>query len=226
MNNKQRNKLTMYEAVAQALQENQATWKSIKAMDKAFTTLQQLLKDIRITDTQRSKTTKGATQSKNEQKDKMALLAATMASSAYAYAGEINDSRLKAMFNYSLSTISLMDDNNAVSLCRAIYEEAEKIKKELEDYDIKAADFKELKENIDVFNASIGGNTNIKSNRVSATKTLTTLFDETDDLLRERMDKMLFRFKKDKPEFYQIYNNVRVIKDLGSRRKEETTVQK
>lgn len=219
MTTKQTNKLNMYEAVAKVIDDNRSAWQDLSVLIDVFTELSNLLTELRNVGTQRAKKTTGVTQNKSEKKELMAKKATALASSAYAYAERNKNRDLQSKFDYTFSTLFRLDDNNAINQVQAIIEEAEKIAAQLAPFGVKPEEITELKTIVESFTTSIGEKSNVKSGRVSATKSLATLFKETDALLKNQMDKLVFRLADSQATFYQTYQNARAIKDLGSRSK-------
>jgi hypothetical protein len=219
MTTKQTNKLNMYEAVAKVMNENKTLWQDLTILTEVFAELNTLLSELRNVGSQRAKKTTGVTQNKSNKKEAMVKKATNLASSAYAYAERVKNRDLQSKFDYTYSVLFRSDDNNAINQVQAIVEEAEKIVNDLAPFGVKPEEITELKTLVESFTASIGEKSNVKSGRVSATKSLATLFKETDTLLKNQMDKLVLRLADSQATFYQTYQNARAIKDLGSRSK-------
>jgi hypothetical protein len=58
------------------------------------------------------------------------------------------------------------------------------------------------------------GATTVKSR---ASKNMISLMKEIDVILNEQLDRLIESFKKSSSNFYQEYNNARIIVDLGTR---------
>lgn len=211
MNNKQQNKITMFEAVANVMKENQARWQKIKALEEAYGEFTELMVELRNKGTQRSKDTTGVTLNKKQKKELMAKKASLLAGSAYAYAGKIKNIELQRKFDYNFSFLKKADDNNAFSLVKAITEEAGKLMPQLIDYGVEEGEIEEVIKLAEDFKNHIGEKAHIKSGRVAATLTLGELFDEISLLLSEQIDLLMRRFEDKEPEFYRTYQNARTI---------------
>lgn len=219
MNNTQRNKLNMYEAVLTTLNTHSAVWNNMAAMNETVADLTGLLAQIRGAGAQLADSTTGLTQVKAEKKKQMANQAVALASVAFAYAAKQKDQALKSVLNYSFSKLYHETDNTSIDRCSAIYQRLLQLLPELRSYGVTETDLQNLQRVIEAFKQAIGDKGSIKSGSVVGNKTVVTLFAQTDELLKERMDKLVLWYKDTHPTFFNTYTHARNIIDLGGGKK-------
>lgn len=219
MNNTQANKLNMYESMYKTLQDNQSLWNGIQAFAEAVNEFGALLPQIRTLSAQRIITTSGLTQMKAQKKENMAKQAVTLANVAMAYAARQKNDALKTTLDFSFSEINKSKDNTAIEMSTAIYTQINAILPELNSYGVAAGDMNALHTAIQDFQQVIGDKGNRLSGGVADTQALVRLFEEADAILKDRIDKFMFRFQDSNARFFDTYTNARVVKDLGKSHK-------
>lgn len=215
MNQIQQNKLNMYVAVQKTLSGQSTLWSDIVAISDAVTELNDLISLIRVMGAQRAVSTTGLTLTKAEKKKQMAEKALALGGLAFAYATKEKDQKLIAIFDYSLSDLNSVADNTAIDRCTAIHNEIIKLLPLLNGYNITEAEIAELFTAVDVFKEAIGEKGSTKGKGVASTKTLASLFKDGNSLLKNRLDKLIFRFKDNELAFFNAYTNARTPLSLG-----------
>ncbi|MGD8780854.1 MAG: hypothetical protein PVH88_18050 [Ignavibacteria bacterium] len=95
----------------------------------------------------------------------------------------------------------------------AIYNLAAGLKTELADYGISEEDIESIKNNADEFAEAMGITGAAGAESKERTAGLQTIFEEVDDLLYDKIDKLVEIFKTSNKAFYEGYFNVRQIID-------------
>ncbi len=219
MNTIQINKLNMFEATLTTLQNHQPYWNNIQAFAEAVNDFAAILPQIRSLGAQQVVVSSGITQSKAEKKERMAKQAVTLANIAMAYAAKEKNNELKTVLDFSLSDVYKCKDNIAIDRSTAIHDQISAILPQLNSYGIAANDLISLRTAITEFQQAIGDKGTRMSGSVASTQALLRLFEEADSLLRDRLDKLVFRFQDVQPKFFDTYTNARITRDLGKGRK-------
>jgi hypothetical protein len=215
MNNTQTNKLNSHEATDKVLVKYHDTWTALPAFSASVEAFRSVVAQIRGVGADRATSTTGLTQTKADKKRLMAELALTLAGSGFAYANKQKDKTLQAMFKNSFSEPSGRSDNKSLDRCQAIHNQLVKLLPSLGDFQITNADVEELHVAIQAFKDAIGEKGSTKGTNVANTRRLSLLFSEADNLLKNELDKLMLRFRKSNPEFYNAYANARSVVDLG-----------
>ncbi|PCH92464.1 MAG: hypothetical protein COB85_08110, partial [Bacteroidetes bacterium] len=96
-----------------------------------------------------------------------------------------------------------------------IHDEANTVVANLGDYGIAAAELTDLQGKIDDYEAIVASPRNAITDRSTATAELENLFNKGDDVLNNKLDKLLNQFTQSNPEFTTQYASSRKILDMG-----------
>lgn len=221
MTDKQENKRSMYIAVQKVCNANNSVWSGLPAFVDAFGNFENTIADI---DTQRQiqegKTT-GITENKQKEEDEMIQISLEVAAAVYAYASKIGDNELRDKVSYSPSYLRKSRDTILKDICQVIHDEADKVIANLADYGKTPADLTQQQKEIDDFADILAKPRTAIGTRATATTQLVELFQNSDDVLKNQLDKLMLTYQNSEPEFYLPYQNARIIVDLGIRHKEE-----
>lgn len=214
MNKRQSNKLNAYKNVHAVLQANQTIYSEIPVLMNLVNQFSEQLNKLISLSSDSTIDTTSVTGAKNEAKETMAKVAAELASAALAWANEQNDAQKVGMFNYSYSDLRFSSDNQSTGICSAILENLQENSAELAAYMIDASDIVALENSINRFAELSDTKGVIKSQAVSDTRTISQLYVSIDDLLNNKLDKLMKRMESKQPAFYNAYQNARTIIDL------------
>ncbi len=218
MTDKQDNKRSMYIAVQSVCNSNNSTWSGLPAFVSTFGDFETTVANI---DSQRQvqegKTT-GITENKQKEEDEMIQITLEIASAVHAYASINDDNELRNKVSYSPSYLLNSRDNILKDICQLIHDEANKVIANLADYGKTADDLTQLQKEIDDYAAILAKPRTAIGTRATATTHLVELFKQCDDILKNRLDKLMVSYKNSEPVFYQTYQSARNIVDLGARR--------
>jgi hypothetical protein len=225
MNKNQENKLTMYEAVNTLLSDNGTIVSSVAAMQTAATALADVIQRIKDKGREKSTATAGKTQTKHDAED--ALVAATLevASALFSYARKIKNNELKEIADITETKLRRLRDTELGARATTIYKRANAEVANLADYSITTQKIADLQTRITEYVAAMGKRESSIAERSGATQALAGLFDETDELLYDDLDRLMETVRNTETEFYNKYFAARVIKDIGLGRGEATPTQ-
>jgi hypothetical protein len=209
------NQLNTFEGVDKTLDKYQESWMSVLVIGEVVTEYKGILGQIRTTSADRSVTTTGLTKTKSEKRAWMIEKTVELASLGFVYAERQKDQTLKAMFNYTKSDLVNLADNAVVDQCTAIYNQLNKLSPSLSPYGITATDLEEWHASICSFKNTIGEKGSTKGTRSANTQRQNMLFKQANSLLKNQLDKLMVRYKKTNPDFYNAYVSARVVADLG-----------
>ena len=215
MNNYQENKLSMYFAVQKVCADNNSVWNGLPAFVSAFTAFEDVIQGIQDQRVIQEMDTKGVTLDKGSAEEELIEVALKVATAVHAYATEINDNTLREKINYAPSDFTKARDTILIDICQLIHDEANGVVGNLSDYGVTAAELTSLLGKIADYEAIVAGPRNAITDRSTATSELEKLFLSGDDVLTNKLDKLLNQFTQSDPEFSTQYTSSRKIVDMG-----------
>ncbi|MCU4176394.1 hypothetical protein [Carboxylicivirga sp. N1Y90] len=214
MNAQQRNKVAMFKAVKNVFDTYPTELNLIKALEGFIVDFDALLVKIEAAHQVQQGNTTGNRQLKLKEEAEMIQATVQVAGTMFVYAqvNELPD--LQAKCAVSASQLERMSDEKVRATCLNIYEEAHKLGDALTDYGKTAEDVAQLKKEIDDFAAIISSPRSAIVTRSQATKELAILTKDCNDLLRNKIDKLVELLKDSQAKVYNTYRAARVIVDL------------
>lgn len=217
MNRHQINELNMYDAVEQLLLANAIIWNPNPAMTAAIQTFVSHLSAINANDTVQKTSSKGTTISKNTSKADMALAAISVANAGKAYASATGNAVLFDQMNKKKSDIMLAADTDADDICQNIHDDLQPYIANTTAYGATTASLTNLQSLIGAYSAMIGKPALQKSIVANATISLVQHFAAINALLKNQLDPLMAQYQNSNAVFYNQYQSVRVINDIGHR---------
>ncbi len=185
----------------------------VTAFQNAVTALKAKVAEIEETAELSSLSLAGITADKKNFKETVCQLTVDIAGMISAYAVETSNSTLKQEVNLTISRLKRKSDTELVLICQAVHDRAVEFKAELGDYGVTNDMTAELQTAITNYaDASPKPRTAI-GKRKTRKEIIKQLFRELDEILKDRMDALMGKFRTSKPEFYQTYFNLREIPD-------------
>ena len=223
MNDKQENKLTMYEAVVNLLDSNTAKIASLTALTDLLTDFKDRVAEIKEKDLLANTAKTGNAAAKASDRTALTEDAITIAAALFALGSATGDDRLKELAAYNKSKFKSLRDTQLAIDVTNIKNLADANAAQLTGYGITAPMIAALDTKLTAFNASMGARETGADISTAAFGQLELKFKEADALLKEQMDKIMEVFRNSDPQFYNEYKNSREIADLGVRHREEET---
>ena len=217
MKSSQENKLSMYYAVQKICGVNNSVWKGLPAFVSAFASLETNIGKIENALGIQVKNITGVTEDKGFIEDAMIEKTLQVSSAVFAYANDINDLALKGKVDLCKTDLNRLRDSISAQRCQLVHDEANVIVGSLGNYGITAADLSNLQAKVDAFGAMLASPRTAITERKGATNEIVKLLAKTDVVLKNKMDKLMEKFKVNNPEFYRLFFNARIIVELGSR---------
>lgn len=213
------NKLTMYVAVQSLLNQDKALWEEVPAVATVVATLETLLGQIDVYKHIADENNKGITLEKASQQGAVIARTYELASALYVLASQTKDVVLAAKVKYTETDLLKMRDGTLVLVCLNIADLAAENLNELEPYQVTENEVRSLKEAITAFSDNLPATRVSVSEKKAANMMLKELFVQTDALLKNQMDRLMVRFRKTQPRFYDNYRNLRHVINYGVRHK-------
>lgn len=232
MNDKQENKLSMYNAVKRVLNMFTSRWSGLAGFAKVVSAYTNTLTALETNASLQKKNISGITIDKRDLKETLSDYAHMVAGAVHAYAQSIGNDELRKIVAFVRSDFTRMRDEVIDKEARNIHSAATEQLANLEGYGITQAVVDTLKELIDKYHEKTPQTRTALSARNTYTKAIDTLSDETDLILEGQLDKMMLQFKstdegatprpaepaaESPADFYELYVQAREIIDLGKR---------
>ncbi|HCY74344.1 MAG TPA: hypothetical protein DHV28_00350 [Ignavibacteriales bacterium] len=217
MNDKQENKLTMYNAVTTLLVANSAKYATVTALSTALTNFQDIIAAISEKNILKNSATAGKTTLKSQERTALISAVVPVAGGLFALGTATNDPRLQALGNIKKGTLQNLRDTELTDQATLVKNTADAYAAQLVAYGVEALQIANIDTIISAFNSALGGKESSFSTKFAAGSVLSDLFKQGDSILTDQMDRMMEKFNSSDPQFYLEYKNARVIKDLGHR---------
>ncbi len=215
MTDNQENKLSMGLVVQNVVNSNNVIWSGLPAFVSAFNDFEGIIVEILSNRVVQEADTKGVTLDKQQAEDVLIAKTLMISSGTYAYAVDNSNETLREKINYSPSNLRQARDTILRDMCQLIHDEVNAEIGNLADYGVLPADLTDLQNKIDLYYIAISEPREAITDRKTATQELVILLGRFDDVLTERMDKLMVMFRDSHPLFYRQYVNARMIVDLG-----------
>jgi len=217
MNRHQINELNMYDSVEQLFNADTAIWSSNAAVSATFATFTSHVNAINANDTVQKTSSIGTTQTKETAKTAMAIAAVALANAGKAYATATGNQVLFDAMNHGKNEIVKASDTDADDICQNIHDSAAPYITNMAAYGATSASLTNLQNLINAYSALIGKPALQKSIVTNATITLAQHFAAANALLKNQLDPLMAQYQTSNAVFYNQYNGVRVINDIGHR---------
>lgn len=214
MNRVQENQLSMFLSVEKVLQDNSTVWNSVPVMVTAVGNFTANLVALRKAIDAQAKPITGYAKDKRKALLDMVEKALEVRAAIFAYADTLDNNTLKDRVKYSRSKLTYSSDTLSAEFVQVIKDEGQALGTALNPYGIGNTKLTQLQQSIDAYLALVPSTRVAITSRKLATKKLRDGFSGTSKLLTERLDKLMFRFKQNFPDFFTQYFDARIIIDL------------
>lgn len=221
MNDRNENKLSMYDTVSAYCDSKSSVIAGLPALVAAVSDFNNLLGGMHEALVLAETAITGYAQDKATKKGIMIKQCYAIGQAGMAYCTATNNSIAKAKFNYSISELDHMRDEDVDTVCIGIIETATNLGDALLDYGVTTA-------KLDDANTAIENYASVKQaprgatvQRKTTNSTIQLIVDQIDIVLKDRMDPLVKTFQEDNPIFVEGYFNARIIIDRGHSTTEE-----
>ncbi len=223
MNDIQENKLSSYEATNIVLNKDnyKALWNPIANIVEVVTQFQTLVGEIQTLAIAQEQIITGYATSKEDTRTRLTEATLKVINGVVTYAIFENDTELKESMNYTYSDLRNSRDNILAEIAANVYTVADPLKVQLADYLVSEAEIALVDTLKNQFLEQLAEPRAALANKKETTAELEQKFNAVDDLLKNKMDRVILIFKPGNPEFVMNYFNARKIIDLGVRHEKE-----
>ena len=211
MDARQEAKIRMYRATQNYCSENSAIISTNPAFMAAFNDFQAKVAAINATIQQDVVVLTGITADKNACKQRLCDLTVGTASPIYAYASSTGNNTLREEVDVTLTGLLKTREDALAPRCQNIHDAGASNLAALQDYGITQASLDALQAAIDTYAAETPKPRTAISQRKTITANLVELIEQTDQILKDRMDKLVLIFKAAHPDFVKTYESTRRI---------------
>ena len=205
----------MHKKVEQVCDENYSIYKSLPAFVNGFDLFKSNNQKIEDTTVKQKTPTTGYTEKRDLIKIELAELAIEIAGSVAAYCHENKNEIVARKVNYSFTELTHASDAAVKNRVSIILAEATTIVANLSDYGTDSTHTSLLEQKLNEFKDIIGKKGYSKEETQTATEQVAELLAENNELVKNRLDKLMLKFRISAPEFYKNYFNAREIYDFG-----------
>lgn len=213
MNAQQNKHMRMFTNTQQALENNSDKWNGIPIMVANKNELDELLQRIIRVNKETKPISKAVTNDKKM--ERLALTEKTLgiAGILQAYASINSNNQLAEIADITKSSLLTCRETEVETTINPIVDEARRLLPLLVDYTLTEEMVLEVETSLDDYKVLIGQPRTIRNKAFTAITALEDLFNKTNEILKNRIDKLMIRFKMTDPEFYETYTRARVIID-------------
>lgn len=163
----------------------------------------------------------GRSELKQKEEAEMIQETIQIAAILYVYAIDNNLPELQAKVSISPSMLQNMSAEQLKATCLNIHALAEEHVDVFENYGSTPEKVDDLKKEIDDFVEVISAPRSAIVTRSQATYQMKVVFAEINELLKNKIDKLMLLFEQSHPEVYRNYKSARIIVDLSKAQKQE-----
>jgi len=215
METKQTNRQAMNKTVANYMELHNDVWNDMAPMSPAVEELRNKIAAIDIA-VQQQATPSGAADSKAEARDALEDVLFLVCEALAVLAHSTNDHDLLVLTSSSASQLARLPGDELLTLAATVLERANTKKTELATLQVTQANLDELATARVVFADAKEQPRADTVERVTQTKSLSTLMREANDIFRNRIDRMVNLFSRTNPAFVTGYRAARVIVDRAA----------
>lgn len=217
MTKRNENRLTMYEGLLSLFQANNDKVQANSAFAAALTEFTQTVQSIKKKWTELEKVSAGKVDIKNNAEDE-AIAALLPVQSALNLLSQVQkNAELQSLTNVSEYRLRQKRDTDLAQYCVSVGELASTYEADLAQYGISQGKITDMNAKAAAYTAAIGLRESSVADRKGTRGSLNELFDKTDWMLNERIDRLMELVRPSEPEFYNKYFAARVVKDTGIR---------
>lgn len=203
----------MVKGIIQLCDEYPAVVALVVAFQTALNALKAKVLEIEETALLGSLSIAGITDEKKSFKEIVCQLTIDIAGMIYAYAVETANSTLKQEVKLTLSSLKRKSDTELALICQSIHDRALEFKAQLNDYGVTNDMTTALQTAITDYAAASPKPRTAIGKRKTRKEMLKQQFKDLDEILKERMDNLMGKFRTSNAEFYESYFNLREVPD-------------
>lgn len=207
MNKNQENKLSMYLAVQRCLTQHQTVWNTLPIATTLVNQFNTALQNLQNTARTKAYFDTSAGELKRAARQTMTDKAFTLMQTLLTYASINNDTTLSKTLNYTSRDFRQARDTQIKVMVEVIRDKANAYLSNLRDYGISANTITDLNTAITAYRDLISKPLADRTEKKQINANLKNLFSIADDLLRNKLDRLLMQFNGS--TFYTVYVEAR-----------------
>lgn len=213
MNKKFTNQFRMLLATQDALDANSPLWGSIPVLLSTKNNFDELLQRIAEVNEKTFSNSKAVTASKAATLNNLITKALPLSGSLEALGAFTGNIRLVGKVAITKSDIERARETDVEAIIAPVIKLARKYLADLGDFGITEDMVVELETTLDDFKVLIGQPRTVRNKAFAAMTLMNELFDAANDVVKNKLDKLMIRFKFTNTEFYSEYERARTIVD-------------
>lgn len=213
MNSNQNKHLRMYLNTQTTLDNFSIKWHTLPIMVTKKNRYDELIQRIIGQNEKTNPASKGTTENKDHVRQGLMMKVISLSGLMQAFAAVNEDPELAEKVSLTKSDLVRCRETELAAMIVPLITEARNHIDELADYLVTEDMIVEIETSIDNFTALLGKPRSIRNKAFAAQTVLTDLFQETDELLKMQMDKLMLRYRATDNDFYEEYTRARVIVD-------------
>jgi hypothetical protein len=215
MNTREKNKLTMYQAVEAVMNQNKETVNTLPALAEAATGFSQSIAGILQRNQEHLGVAQGAIAAKNNSLDDCVEHAFRLGNAIYALGRKTNNEQFKSGIYLAQYEIERMRETDIVQYCSRIADLAKECPADFTSGAIIAQEIEGLNKALDTYHQQAGTKEVKIAESKASRKSLSESFDKADEILKSDIDTLVEVIKTSNDDFYKQYQAARSIRDLG-----------
>jgi hypothetical protein len=213
MNKQQTKYFRMMQSTQVHLDNHSALWSTIPKIVAIKNDIDEIITRISIKSDDISGMV-GVSERKEALKGIIAMKGSRLAGTLEAFAHEQGDKDMIAKVSASKTDILRMKEEDLGPFIKFLTDTASQHMTALADYGMTGEVLNELQTSLDEYSALIGKPRIVLNSKYVALDAIDELVDEGNNLLSNRLDKIMLMFRESDPDFYNGYKRARVIVDL------------
>lgn len=213
MNKIQTNQYRMFLTTQETLDNNSPLWNMIPVLLTVKNDLDELIQRIADVNEKTVSNSKSVTASKEAALNALIQKAVSLSGILQAYAAFTGNVKLAGKVKLTKSDIVKARETDVEALVAPVINEARKELANITDFGASEAMVVELETSLDDFNTHIGQPRTVRNQAYAAITLLDELFDTTNAVVKDKLDKLMIQFKYTQTEFYSEYERARTIVD-------------
>jgi hypothetical protein len=215
MNDDQEDKLSMYYAVIAAAEKHETAWQPLPAFVTQYGNFTTHVDTIRDLAEDQIQGITGATRDKAQRRQAMAELAFPVATAVQAWALENDNAELADRVGFSMSDFLNGRDTIAEERAQVVHDEGETNLAGLGDFGVTQQLLDDSQATIDAYHEFLTAPREAITDRKAATAAMRVAFADADDVLKNRLDKLIPILALTQPAFATDWRNARGVYDSG-----------
>ena len=215
MNNREKNKLTMLQAIEAVINKNRETINSLPLLAEAVARFITVIAEILLRNKEFEGVKMGAVAAKNNALDDLIEHVFSVGNAIYAFGEKTGNERFKSTVILSVSGINRMRETDIAQYCSKIADLIKACPADLTADGVLAARIEAFNKALDAYQEQSDARQVKAAESMAARKALHECFDKADEILNKELDTLIEVVKTVNEDFYNQYKAARTIHDLG-----------